>query len=151
MTPEAIPTLPRGVRTHYDRVRETDALLGSERVLMLDEIGKAVLDQVDGGASITAISGDLARTYGAPLDQVQADVIEDPRDLADKRLLDVSNGQPTPRNACRVDGSLSAFLPLLLEPDRSLEKGRGAFDRSMSRDFPAGRQSGRVAITPARG
>ncbi|MEL6100912.1 MAG: PqqD family peptide modification chaperone, partial [Pseudomonadota bacterium] len=78
MTPEAIPTLPRGVRTHYDRVRETDALRRSERVLMLDEIGKAVLDQVDGGASITAISGDLARTYGAPLDQVQADVIEDP-------------------------------------------------------------------------
>ena len=92
MTPQAIPALPRGVRTHYDRVRETDVLLGPERVLMLDEIGKAVLDRVDGSASIAAISGDLAQTYGAPLDQVQADVTDYLRDLADKRLLDVSNG-----------------------------------------------------------
>ena len=87
-----IPVLPRGVRTHYDRVRETDVLLGPERVLMLDQIGVAVLSRVNGTASVAAISQDLSQAYDAPRDMIQNDVIAYLTDLAEKRLLDVKDG-----------------------------------------------------------
>ena len=38
--------LPRGVRTHLDTVRGTEVLLAPERVLMLDEIGLAILSHL---------------------------------------------------------------------------------------------------------
>lgn len=88
----SIPSLPRGVRTHFDKVREADVLLGPERVLMLDQIGVAVLSRVNGTASIAEISKVLSEAYDAPLDMIQKDVVEYLTDLADKRLLDVSDG-----------------------------------------------------------
>jgi len=87
-----IPALPRGVRRHFDRVRKVEVLLGPERVLMLDAIGCAVLERVDGAASVEAISADLAGVYNAPKDLIEADVIAYLDDLADKRLLDVRHG-----------------------------------------------------------
>ena len=87
-----IPILPRGVRTHYDRVRETDVLLGPERVLMLDQIGIAVLSRVNGTATVGAIAQDLSEAYDAPREMIQEDVIAYLPDLAEKRLLDVKNG-----------------------------------------------------------
>lgn len=87
-----IPILPRGVRTHYDRVRETDVLLGPERVLMLDQIGIAVLSRVNGTATVGAIAQDLSEAYDAPREMIQEDVIAYLTDLAEKRLLDVKNG-----------------------------------------------------------
>ncbi|MGL4235440.1 pyrroloquinoline quinone biosynthesis peptide chaperone PqqD [Tabrizicola sp.] len=91
MTAAAIPSLPRGVRTHHDRVRDTEVLLGPERALMLDEIGAAILSEVDGKRSVAEISALLAARYGAPPDAVQSDVVEFLGDLADKRLLDMSH------------------------------------------------------------
>ena len=87
-----VPYLPRGVRTQYDKVRETDVLLGPERVLMLDPIGKAILDRLDGTLSVTGISEGLAQVYDAPLDVIAPDVVEYLQDLADKRLLDLTDG-----------------------------------------------------------
>lgn len=87
-----IPVLPRGVRTRYDRVRETDVLLGPERVLMLDQIGIAVLSRVNGTATVGAIAQDLSEAYDAPREMIQEDVIAYLTDLAEKRLLDVKNG-----------------------------------------------------------
>lgn len=84
------PSLPRGVRLHYDAVRETPVLLGPEIALMLDPIGKAVLDEVDGVRDIAAISEDLARRYDAPRDMIEADVIEFLQGLAVRRLVDLS-------------------------------------------------------------
>ena len=92
MTGADIPVLPRGVRTHFDRVRGVPVLLGPERVLMLDEIGQAVLDKVDGTRPVDQIAAELAEAYGAPLDQVRGDVIEYLDDLAAKRLLDRADG-----------------------------------------------------------
>ena len=37
MTGADVPFLPRGVRTHFDAVRQFDVLLGPERVLVLDQ------------------------------------------------------------------------------------------------------------------
>lgn len=87
-----IPRLPRGVRVHWDKVRETYVLLGPERALMLDPIATEILKRVDGEASEAAICADLAETFGAPLDQVSGDVRTFLGDLADKRLLDARDG-----------------------------------------------------------
>ncbi|MEM9590828.1 MAG: pyrroloquinoline quinone biosynthesis peptide chaperone PqqD, partial [Pseudomonadota bacterium] len=42
------PALLRGVRLHWDRVREVWVLLAPERVLKMDAIGAAILQEVDG-------------------------------------------------------------------------------------------------------
>ncbi|MEM7269051.1 MAG: pyrroloquinoline quinone biosynthesis peptide chaperone PqqD [Pseudomonadota bacterium] len=86
------PALPRGVRLHWDKVRDTHVLLGPERALMLDPIAHAILSRVDGKATEAAICDDLAATFGAPRDQVGADVAAMLRDLADKRLVELSDG-----------------------------------------------------------
>lgn len=90
MGPSDIPSLPRGVRRHFDKVRDVPVLLGPERVLMLDQIGCAVLDHVDGQASIADISDTLATLYDADKAEIMTDVIAYLDDLADKRLLDVA-------------------------------------------------------------
>ena len=87
-----IPYLPRGVRLHWGKVRETHVLLGPERALMLDQIAHEILKRVDGEASDTAICEDLATTFGAPVDQVSGDVAAFLADLADKRLLERRDG-----------------------------------------------------------
>ncbi len=87
-----IPVLPRGVRCHFDKVRDTDVLLGPERVLMLDPIGVAVLSRVNGTATVAQIAEDLAVAYEAPIEVIEGDVIAYLTDLCEKRLLDMSNG-----------------------------------------------------------
>ncbi|MEO0359709.1 MAG: pyrroloquinoline quinone biosynthesis peptide chaperone PqqD [Pseudomonadota bacterium] len=86
------PYLPRGVRLHWDKVRETHVLLGPERALMLDQIAHAILSRVDGAASEAAIVDDLSTTFGAPRDQVAGDVAAFLDDLAGKRLLERRDG-----------------------------------------------------------
>lgn len=86
------PALPRGVRLHWDKVRETNVLLGPERALMLDPIAFEILKRVDGAASEADISADLAKTFGAPLEQVAGDVAAFLTDLSDKRLLERNDG-----------------------------------------------------------
>ncbi len=92
MTPAAIPVLPRGVRLHRDKVRRAEVLLGPETALMLDQIGAVILNEVDGKRSVGEIAGDLAARFGAPADEVGADVVEFLKGLADKRLVDVTHG-----------------------------------------------------------
>jgi len=87
MTPDAIPFLPRGVRTHFDAVRNTPVLLGPERVLMLDQIGDAVLKEIDGKSSLHAISERLAAAYDAPQAAIAEDVSEYLTDLVNKGLV----------------------------------------------------------------
>lgn len=92
MTPAAIPILPRGVRLHHDRVRRSDVLLGPETALMLDRIGAVILNEIDGRRSVAEIAGGLAIRFDAPADEVGSDVAEFLQGLADKRLVDVSDG-----------------------------------------------------------
>lgn len=92
MTGEAVPFLPRGVRRHFDKVRGVPVLLGPERVLMLDEIGCAILDCVDGTNTLDKIATTLAQAYDAPVEAVAADVNEFLTGLADKNLLEQAHG-----------------------------------------------------------
>ena len=88
MNSDAVPYLPRGVRLHFDKVRDTNVLLGPERALMLDDISHIILQQLDGKRSINAICAALAETYKAPIERITADTLTLLADLANKRLLE---------------------------------------------------------------
>ena len=88
---DRIPFLPRGVRLHDDRVRGAAVLLGPERAIMLDEIGQAILSEIDGTHSLDQIAQDLAARYDAPKDEVAADVTAFLDDLADRLLVRYRN------------------------------------------------------------
>ncbi|MEM7042770.1 MAG: pyrroloquinoline quinone biosynthesis peptide chaperone PqqD [Pseudomonadota bacterium] len=84
-----VPCLPRGVRMHYDKVRETWVLLAPERAIKLDAIGHAILSEVDGTRSFGDITQALAQKYGAPLEQIVEDSASFLGTLRDRRFLDV--------------------------------------------------------------
>lgn len=84
-----VPALPRGVRLHFDEVRDTWVLLAPERAVTLDGIGHAILTVVDGSRNFGEISTHLAETFGAPLDQVTNDSADFLDALRDRRFLDV--------------------------------------------------------------
>ena len=65
-----IPFLPRGVRLHFDTVRDTWVLLAPERVLKLDAVAAAVLAELDGKRTFGEITAALAAGYNAPEAQI---------------------------------------------------------------------------------
>jgi pyrroloquinoline quinone biosynthesis protein D len=87
MTRTRIPVLPRGVRLHFDKVRGKNVLLAPERTLFLDDIGHAILSEVDGQRSVSQIAHHLAALYNAPEDAIAGDIVEFVDDLADKRVI----------------------------------------------------------------
>ncbi len=82
------PVLPRHAKLKFDETRQVWVILAPERVLMPDEIAVEVLKLVDGIRSVDAISDELASRFGAPRDQIAADVITMLQDLADKTVLE---------------------------------------------------------------
>ncbi len=84
---DRVPLLPRGVRLHHDPVRDAPVLLGPERALMLDEIGHAILSEVDGVRTLDQIAAHLAEAYEAPKEEVAADMAAFLDDLADRQLI----------------------------------------------------------------
>jgi len=84
----SVPSLPRGVRLHFDKVRETHVLLGPERALILDDISQIILSQLNGERSVGVICAELAQKYTAPVEQITKDTLTLLDDLAEKRLLD---------------------------------------------------------------
>jgi pyrroloquinoline quinone biosynthesis protein D len=64
-------------------------LLAPERVFKADTVAAEILKRCTGAATLAEIIDDLAKTYGAPRDRVQADVTTLLRGLADKRLLEL--------------------------------------------------------------
>jgi pyrroloquinoline quinone biosynthesis protein D len=87
--PDDIPVLPRGVRLHRDRVRDTWVLLAPERAVTLDPVAHAVLSEIDGTRSFRAITEDLARRYDAPVEQIAKDSAGLLGALRDRRFLEV--------------------------------------------------------------
>lgn len=83
--------LPRGVRLHHDRVRDTPVLLGPERALMLDEIGLAILTEIDTGLRMSTLIDSLAERYDAPRDEIAGDVRAFLQDLQVQRLVDYAD------------------------------------------------------------
>ena len=84
-----IPALPRGVRLHFDRVRDKWVLLAPERAVTLDPIGHAILQEVDGQRSFSQIVEALAAKYQAPAEQIASDSAGFLSDLRDRMFLQV--------------------------------------------------------------
>lgn len=84
-----VPALPRGVRLHFDKVRDAWVLLAPERAVTLDPIGHAILSEVDGQRSFGEIIDDLAAKYNAPADQIQEDSAGFLDALCNRRFVDV--------------------------------------------------------------
>ena len=89
MAPEEIPALPRGVRLHFDRVRNSWVLLAPERAITLDATGHAILSEVDGARSFGEITQMLADRYNAPATQIAEDSAGFLNALRARRFLDV--------------------------------------------------------------
>lgn len=85
-----IPALPRGVRIHRDKVRDAWVLLAPERAVTLDDIGYAILSEVDGARSFGVITEGLAGKYAAPVAQIAEDASGFLDALRDRRFLDVT-------------------------------------------------------------
>lgn len=89
MDEAAIPALPRGVRLHFDRLRDTWVLLAPERTVTLDAVGHAILSKVDGKRSFAEITAALATKFAAPRDQIATDSAAFLGALRDRLFLEV--------------------------------------------------------------
>lgn len=85
-----IPVLPRGVRLHFDKVRDGWVLLAPERAIMLDMVGHAVLSEVDGIRTFDQITRALAEKYAAPPEEIAKDSAGFLGALRDRRFLEVT-------------------------------------------------------------
>ena len=88
--PDSVPRIPRGVRLHHDRVRDRWVLLAPEKTIALDEIGHAILSEIDARSDIAAIAARLAARYDAPQDRILPDVTGFVAALAQRRILEVA-------------------------------------------------------------
>lgn len=84
-----IPLIPRGVRLHHDKVRDGWVLLAPERTIKLDQIGLAILSEVDGVRSFGVIVETLCQKFSATPEQISGDVSEFITSLANRRILEV--------------------------------------------------------------
>lgn len=81
------PELADFVRLQHDDARDRWVLQAPERVLVLDETGKAIVDRFDGEASLGEIIDALAAEYDAPRDVIDHDVRAVVGLLKEKRFL----------------------------------------------------------------
>ncbi len=87
INPDSQPQLEPFVRLQYDEARQRWVLQAPERVLVLDETSKEIIDLCTGEASVGQIVDRLAADYEAPRDMIEHDVLAVLRLLADKNLL----------------------------------------------------------------
>ena len=85
-----IPKLPRGVRLHFDQVREAHVLLAPERAFNVDGNAVAVLQLVDGTRTLDDIAAALAEKYAADKTIIAADIGKMIEDLVAKRVMEVA-------------------------------------------------------------
>lgn len=86
---DARPRLPRGVRLVHNEAQGGWVLLAPERVFKADAVAVEIVKRCTGEATFAAIVDDLAATFKAPRDRIDADVSALLRGLADKRLLEL--------------------------------------------------------------
>ncbi|WP_163270275.1 pyrroloquinoline quinone biosynthesis peptide chaperone PqqD [Chelativorans alearense] len=85
----ARPRLLKGVRTRFDKARDTWLLLAPERTLELDAVAAAILAEVDGVRSFGEVIDTLAAKYDAPRERISADVRTFLSSLVERRMLEI--------------------------------------------------------------
>lgn len=89
LSPKGRPKLQAFVRLQFDKTRERWVIQAPERVLVLDETGKEIIELCNGERSIEEIVDQLASAYDAPSDVIEHDVNAVVQVLRDKGILDV--------------------------------------------------------------
>lgn len=84
---ETRPYLPHYLKLRHDAGRDRWVLLAPERILSPDQIAVAVLKLCDGKRTVEEIAAVLAKEYSAPVDVIQADVLDLLQGLADKGYI----------------------------------------------------------------
>jgi pyrroloquinoline quinone biosynthesis protein D len=84
ITAASVPRLPQHIKMRYDTTRQRWTLLAPERVLVPDEIAVEILQRCDGVATVGTIAQALAEKYGAPVGEVEGDIVALLQELADK-------------------------------------------------------------------
>ena len=88
LTADSVPRLAPGVRLKDDTARGQTVLLAPERVLVPDATAVEVLARLDGRQSVAQLSETLAAEYDAPVETIQADVVDMLADLAEKGFVE---------------------------------------------------------------
>ncbi len=88
MAESSVPAFPRGVRLKHDEVRSQWVILAPERMFVIDEIGLAIMQHIDGETAVDRIVDQLAEKFQAPREQILGDVIQMLQDFADKGVLE---------------------------------------------------------------
>lgn len=81
------PQLANFVRLQHDDARNRWVLQAPERVLVLDDTGKDIVDRFDGKATLGEIIDTLVAEYDAPRDVIDHDVRAVVGLLEEKRFL----------------------------------------------------------------
>ena len=89
IAPDAKPRLPRGVRLTNSEAQGGWVLLAPERIFKADAIAVEILKRCTGEVTYAAIVDDLATTFKAPRDRIDADVSKLLMGLAEKKLLEL--------------------------------------------------------------
>jgi pyrroloquinoline quinone biosynthesis protein D len=89
IAPDARPRLPRGVRLTHNEAQGGWVLLAPERVFKADAIAAEIVKRCTGEATFADIVDDLAKTFSAPRERIEADVGAMLRGLADKKLMEL--------------------------------------------------------------
>ena len=87
LSPEFRPRLAEFVRLQRDEARGQWVLQAPERVLVLDDTGKTIVDRFDGKASLSEIIDALVAEYNAPREVIDHDVRAVVGLLEEKRFL----------------------------------------------------------------
>ena len=86
---DARPRLPRGVRLTHNEAHGGWVLLAPERIFKADAIAVEILKRCTGEATFGDIVDDLAKTFNAPRERIDADVTKILAGLAEKKLLEL--------------------------------------------------------------
>ena len=86
-SPSSCPALADFVRLQHDETRQRWVLQAPERVLVLDDSGKAIVEHLDGKTSIEQIVDALTAEYQAPREVIDHDVRAVIGLLEEKRFL----------------------------------------------------------------
>jgi pyrroloquinoline quinone biosynthesis protein D len=88
LTGASVPRLPRGVRLHFDKVRNAHVLLAPERAFNVDDRAVTVLKLVDGVHTISGIAGVLGAQFNADPAVIERDITAMLADLVGKRVVE---------------------------------------------------------------
>lgn len=88
LTQASRPKLKSYAVMRRDEVRDGWVVLSPERILTLDEVARSILKLCDGERTIEEIAVNLAKSFQAPKDVIEVDVIEFLQELSDQLILD---------------------------------------------------------------